>query len=74
VKPLVVVGILLIVFGIFALAYNRISYTTEEKIAEIGPLTATARREKSIPLPPVLGGLALLAGAGMIAAGYRRSR
>lgn len=71
-KPLVVVGVLLVLLGIFALSYKSITYTTEEKIAEIGPLKATAEREKSIPLPPILGGLALLAGAGMIVAGYRR--
>lgn len=71
-KPLVIVGIVLIVLGIVALSYQRITYTSEEKIAEIGPLKATAEREKSIPLPPVLGGLALLAGAGMVVVGYRK--
>jgi hypothetical protein len=57
---------------IISLSYNRITYTKEEKIAEIGPFTATAEREKSIPLPPVLGGLALVAGTGMIVVGYRK--
>jgi hypothetical protein len=71
-KPVVIAGILLIVLGIISLSYNRITYTKEEKIAEIGPFTATAEREKSIPLPPVLGGLALVAGAGMIVVGYRK--
>jgi hypothetical protein len=71
-KPVVIAGILLIMLGIISLSYNRITYTKEEKIAEIGPFTATAEREKSIPLPPVLGGLALVAGAGMIAVGYRK--
>jgi hypothetical protein len=71
-KPLVIVGIVFIVLGIAALSYKSITYTTEEKIAEIGPLKATAEREKSIPLPPILGGLALIAGAGMVAVGYRR--
>jgi hypothetical protein len=71
-KPLVIVGIVLILLGIVALSYQRITYTSEEKIAEIGPLKATAEREKSIPLPPVLGGLALLVGAGMVVVGYRK--
>ena len=70
-KPLVVVGIVLILFGIFALSYDRISYTTKEKIVDIGPLQATAEKEKSIPLPPLLGGLALVAGVGMVAVGYK---
>lgn len=70
-KPLMIFGIALIILGVVALSYQRITYTSEEKIAEIGPLKATAEREKSIPLPPVLGGLALVAGAVMAIAGYR---
>jgi hypothetical protein len=71
-KPIIIAGLLLIVLGIVALSYNRITYKTTEKIAEIGPFSATAEREKSIPLPPVLGGLALVAGVGMLAVGYRK--
>ena len=71
-KPVVLGGMLLILLGIIALSYNRITYTTEEKIAEIGPLKATAEREKSIPLPPVLGGLLLIAGIGMVVVGSRK--
>jgi len=59
-KPAIVIGIVLILLGIVALSYNRITYTTKEKIVEIGPLQATAEKEKSIPLPPMLGGLALV--------------
>jgi hypothetical protein len=71
-KPLLIAGIGLILLGIVALSYNRITYTTKEKIVDIGPIQATAEREKSIPLPPLLGGLALIAGVGLIAAGYKR--
>ena len=71
-KPMVLVGILLILLGIVALSYNQITYTTEEKIAEIGPLKATAEKEKSIPLPPLLSGAAVLAGIGLIAVGYKQ--
>ena len=71
-KPAVIVGIVLILLGIVALSYNRITYTSKEKIAEIGPLQATAEKEKSIPLPPMLGGLALVAGIGLIAVGYKK--
>jgi hypothetical protein len=70
-KP-AIVGIVLILLGIVALSYNRITYTTKEKIVEIGPLQATAEKEKSIPLPPMLGGLALIAGVGLIAVGYKK--
>lgn len=71
-KPAIVIGIVLILLGIVALSYNQITYTTKEKIVEIGPLQATAEKEKSIPLPPMLGGLALVAGVGLIALGYKR--
>jgi uncharacterized membrane protein len=71
-KPAIVIGIVLILLGIVALSYNRITYTTKEKIVEIGPLQATADKEKSIPLPPMLGGLALVAGVGLIAVGYKK--
>jgi hypothetical protein len=71
-KPIMIAGVLLILLGIVALSFQRISFTTEEKIAEIGPFSATAQKEKSIPLPPLLGGLALIAGVGMMAIGYRK--
>jgi hypothetical protein len=71
-KPALVIGIGLILLGIIALSYGQITYTTKEKIVDIGPLQATAEREKSIPLPPLLGGLALVAGIGLVAVGYRK--
>jgi len=71
-KSLILGGIGLILLGIVGLSYSRITYTTEEKIAEIGPLKATAEREKTISLPPILGGLALVAGVGLIAVGYKK--
>ena len=67
-----VVGILLIVLGVIALAYGGISYTREEKVLDIGPLEATAERRETIPLPPVLGALALVGGIVLMIAGSRR--
>jgi hypothetical protein len=72
-KPALVIGIGLILLGIIALSYGQITYTTKEKIVDIGPLQATAEKEKSIPLPPILGGLALVAGIGLVAVSYRKS-
>ena len=72
-KPVLLIGILLILFGIVALSYEQITYKTKEKIIDIGPIHATAEREKSIPLPPLLGGLALVAGIGLVAVGYKKS-
>jgi len=71
-KPVLLAGIALILLGIVALSYNRITYTTKEKIVDIGPIEATTEKQKSIPLPPLLGGLALAAGIGLVAVGYKR--
>jgi hypothetical protein len=48
-KPVLLIGVFLILLGIVALSYERITYKTKEKIIDIGPLQATAEREKSIP-------------------------
>lgn len=71
-KPLMLTGIAFILLGILGLSYNRISYTSKEKILDIGPIEATAEKEKSIPLPPLLGGLVLVAGIGLVAAAYKK--
>ena len=71
-KPIMLTGIALILLGIVGLSYNQITYTSKEKILDIGPIQATAEKEKSIPLPPLLGGLVLVAGIGLIAVGYKK--
>jgi hypothetical protein len=71
-KSLVVVGLVLLVIGVVALAYQGITYTTREKIIDVGPIKATVDREKTIPLPPILGALALVSGLALIAIGARR--
>lgn len=71
-KAATLIGILLIVLGIGALAYQGISYTSEEKILDIGPLEATTETTKTIPLPPIVGGLALVGGIALIIATTRR--
>jgi len=72
-KPIVLFGIVLIVLGLVALAYQGITYTTREKIIDVGPLKATVEKQKTIPLPPVLGGLALAGGIVLVIAGRQRS-
>ena len=67
-----IVGVVLIVIGVIALAYGGISYTKREKIVDIGPIQATAERRETIPLPPLLGGLALAGGVVLLIAGSRR--
>jgi hypothetical protein len=55
-------GILLIILGALSLDYQGISYTTREKVLDVGPIQATKEEHKTIPVPPILGGVALLAG------------
>ena len=71
-KPIMIIGILLMVLGVIALAYEGITYTTREKVVDIGPLKATVEKKKTVPLPPVLGGLALVGGIVLVIAGSRR--
>ena len=71
-KPVMVVGIALIILGVVAFAYHGINYTTHEKVLKIGPIEATKETEKTIPLPPVLGGVALAAGIVLIIMGAKR--
>jgi hypothetical protein len=72
-KPIMVVGIVLIVLGVIALALGGFSFTTSEKVAEVGPLKVEREKERTVPLPPILGGLALVAGVVLVIAGSRRS-
>jgi hypothetical protein len=67
-----IVGILLIVLGVVALAYGGISYTKREKVVDLGPIQATAETRETVPLPPILGGLALAGGIVLLIAGSRK--
>ena len=71
-KPAVIVGVILIVLGIVALAYQGITYTTKDKIVDLGPLKVEAKHDKTIPLPPVVGVAALVAGVVLVAVSARR--
>ena len=72
-KPITLVGVLLIILGVIALAYQGITYTTHKDIVDVGPIHATATEHKTIPLPPVLGGLALLGGVVLVISGNKSS-
>ena len=71
-KPLTIVGILLIVVGLAALAYQGISYTTREKVVDIGPIEITDTDKHTIPLPPIVGFGALGAGIVCVVMGARK--
>jgi len=72
-KPISIAGILLVVLGALALAYQGITYTKREKVIDIGPIHATADTQKTIPLPPILGGIALIGGVVLLVAGAKRT-
>lgn len=68
-----VIGVLLIVLGVIALVYQGISYVSREKVAQVGPITVEANKREAIPLPPVLGGIALVGGVVLVATASRKS-
>ena len=70
-KTLPVVGLILIVLGIISFAYQGINYTTHKKIVDIGPIQASTTEHKTIPLPPILGGLALVGGIVLLVVGRK---
>ncbi len=70
-RPVAIVGVLLIVLGLVALVYQGINYTTRETVIDIGPVHATADRQKTLPLPPVLGIAAVAGGVVLLIVGAR---
>ncbi len=70
-KTLSLIGILLIVLGIAAFAYQGITYTTQEKVVDLGPVQMTAEKTRTIPLPPIMGGIALAGGIVLLIVGKR---
>jgi uncharacterized membrane protein HdeD (DUF308 family) len=70
-KPAAILGLLLIVVGLAALAYQGFTYTSRERVLDIGPIHATADREKTVPLPPVLGIVAVAGGIALVVVGVR---
>jgi len=70
-KPAAMLGLVLIVLGIAALAYQGFTYTSRETVLDIGPLHATAERQKTVPLPPILGAAAVVGGVVLLVIGMR---
>ena len=73
INPITLVGIAPILLGIVAFAYQGITYTSCEKTIDIGPFQATADTQKTIPLSPVLGGLALVSGIVLVVVVAKKS-
>jgi drug/metabolite transporter (DMT)-like permease len=72
-KPAAIIGILLIIVGIAGLAFGGFSFTRKEKVLDVGPIEAHADKKESLPVPPILGALALVGGAILLATSARRT-
>src|SRR6202051_1104627 len=72
-KPIVWVGILLIVFAALALTYQGFTYTHQEKVLDVGPVHATAEKHDRVSIPPIVGGLMLIGGIVLVVGGSKKS-
>ncbi|NJM92351.1 MAG: hypothetical protein HC861_06750 [Rhodospirillaceae bacterium] len=72
-KPVAIIGVVLIVLGIAGLVLGRFTYTTEEKVLDVGPLEATAEKEHTVAIPDIAGIIAVLAGGFLVFMGRRRA-
>jgi len=73
VKPASLAGLVLIVLGVITFAYQGITYTTHKKVFDVGPIQATKTEHKTIPLPPIFGGIALVGGAVLLMVGAKEA-
>lgn len=71
-KPISLAGIVLIVLGILALTYEGINYTRHERVLDVGPIHATADTKERLPIPPILGALAIAGGIALLVTGSKR--
>lgn len=70
-KTNTLIAVILIALGIVAFAYQGITYTTREKVLDIGPVQMTTEKTKTIPLPPIMGALALVGGIVLLVMGKK---
>jgi hypothetical protein len=72
-KPGTIIGLILIVLGVVGFALGGFSFTHKEKVLDVGPVEATADDKETVPIPPILAGLALVGGVILVAASARRT-
>ena len=71
-RPKNLIAIMIIALGIAAFAYQGITYTTREKVVDLGPIQMTAEKTKTLPLPPIVGAIALVGGIVLLVVGSRK--
>ena len=72
-NPKMMIAIILIAVGVLAFAYQGITYTTREKVVDLGPIQVTSEKTRSIPLPPIVGAIALAGGIVLLVMAKRSS-
>jgi hypothetical protein len=72
-KPGTIIGIILIVIGVVGYALGGFSFTKKEKVLDVGPIEATADEKKTVPISPLLAGIALVGGIVLVAASARKA-
>ena len=70
-KTNTLIAVILIAIGIVAFAYQGITYTTREKVVDLGPIQMTTEKTKTLPLPPIVGALALVGGIVLLVMGKK---
>jgi UDP-N-acetylmuramyl pentapeptide phosphotransferase/UDP-N-acetylglucosamine-1-phosphate transferase len=68
----VIAGLVLIVLGVAALVYQGVTYTTQKKAVDMGPIQITEKQKHTVPVPPIVGGIAVVAGIALVALGGKR--
>lgn len=71
-RPAQIIGVLLIIGGLAALMMGGFSFTRSEKVLDVGPVEASVERRERVPLPPIVGGLALAAGVALLFVGGKK--
>ena len=71
-SPKTIIAVILIAVGVVVFTYQGITYTTREKVVDLGPVQMTAEKTKTIPLPPILGAIALVGGIVLLVVGNRK--
>jgi len=71
-KPNAIFAMALIAAGVLALVYQGFTYTTREKVVDLGAVHVLADKTRSVPLPPIVGGIAIAAGVLLLALGSRK--
>jgi uncharacterized membrane protein len=72
-KPMMIIGIVLIVLGVAGLVFQGIRYTTRKKVVDLPGLQVTAEKQKTIPIPAIVGGVALAGGVAMVVVASKKS-